>query len=132
MELIFFLFTENCKLNKDIILESNFHTDDLQRLHQIAAAYDYEVLSLVLRGDVELLHKRYLNRMHQGRHPVHLSTTLDVFEDFKGYTEYARTEEIMGDVLTLCADDFAYQENEEILSKIDIFMWNIRKRCADT
>ena len=71
----------------------------------------------------EVLHKRYLKRMNnENRHPVHLSTTLDVFEHFKGYTEYSRTELIPGNVIEICADDFSYQEDEQLLKTIDGFM----------
>lgn len=123
MELMFFMFSEFAKLEKGLILESNFHTAELERLHQMAAAQGYDVLTLVLRGDVEILHKRYLNRMHnENRHPVHLSTTMDVFEDFKGYTEYSRKEEVLGNVIEINADDFSYQMDEKLLAKIDEFM----------
>ena len=123
MELMFFIFSEFEKLNKNLILESNFHTIELGRLHKLAFENNYEVLTLVLRGDVEILYKRYLNRMHnENRHPVHLSTTLDVFEDFKGYTGYLRTEEILGNTMYINADDFSYQTDKKILEKIDEFM----------
>lgn len=123
MELMFFLFSEFTKLNKPMILESNFHTKELENLHQIASEQGYEVLTLVLRGDAELLHQRYLHRMqNEKRHPVHLSTTLDVFEDFKAYIEHTRKEEIPGTVLEINADDFSYQTDEILLSKIDCFM----------
>lgn len=123
MELMFFMFSEFSKLEKGLILESNFHTAELQRLHQMATAQGYDVLTLVLRGDVKILHKRYLNRMHnENRHPVHLSTTMDVFEDFKGYTEYSRKEEILGTVIEMNADDFLYQRDEKLLAEIDEFM----------
>ena len=123
MELMFFLFTEFAKLNKPLILESNFHTKELETLHTMATEYGYEILTLVLRGDVEVLHKRYLHRINnENRHPVHLSTTLDVFEDFKGYIEYTRKEEIPGELIEICANDFSYQTNEELLERIDAFM----------
>lgn len=123
MGLMFFIFSEFGKLNKNLILESNFHTTELERLHKIALENNYEVLTIVLRGDVEILHKRYLNRMqNENRHPVHLSTTLDIFDDFKGYTEYSRTEEILGNVIYINADDFSYQTDKAILAKIDEFM----------
>ena len=48
-------------LNKNLILESNFHTVELEKLHKMAYENNYEVLTLVLRGDVEILHKRYLD-----------------------------------------------------------------------
>lgn len=123
MELMFFIFSEFGKLNKSLILESNFHTTELERLHELAFDNNYEVLTIVLRGDVEILYKRYLNRMHnENRHPVHLSTTLDVFDDFKSYTEYSRTEKIPGNAIYINADDFSYQADREILGKIDKFM----------
>ena len=91
--------------------------------HQIAAENGYDVLTLVLRGDVEILHQRYLNRMNnENRHPVHLSTTLDVFEHFKGYTEHSRGEEIPGNVIEINADDFSYQAEGQLLKMIDEFM----------
>ena len=123
MELMFFIFSEFAKLSKNIILESNFHTEELERLHKIAFKNNYEVLTLVLRGDVEILHKRYLNRMqNENRHPVHLSTTLDIFDDFKSCTEYLRSEKILGETIYINASDFLYQADKEILTKIDEFM----------
>lgn len=59
---------------------------------------------------------------NENRHPVHLSTTLDVFEDFKGYTEWARKEEIKGNVININADDFSYQRDNALLLQIDQFM----------
>lgn len=123
MELMMFLFSEFAKLNKPLILESNFHTAELERLHEMAAKRGYEVLVLVLRGDVEILHKRYLNRMqNENRHPVHLSTTLDVFEDFKGYLEWTRKEVVEGNIIEINANDFSYQTDNVLLGRIDEFM----------
>lgn len=123
MELMFFIFSEFGKLNKNLILESNFHTEELETLHKMAYENDYEVLTLVLRGDVEILYKRYLNRVqNENRHPVHLSTTLDIFDDFKDCTAYLRSEKIPGNTVNINADDFSYQSDKEILARIDKFM----------
>ena len=123
MELMFFIFSEFGKLNKNLILESNFHTAELERLHKMAYEHNYDVLTLVLHGDVEILHKRYLNRMqNENRHPVHLSTTIDVFEDFKNCTEYLRSAKIPGNMININVDDFSYQTDKEILARIDEFM----------
>lgn len=122
-ELMFFIFSEFIKLNKNLILESNFHTAELERLHKIAIENNYEVLTLVLRGDVEILYKRYMNRMqNENRHPVHLSTTLDVYEDFKNCAEYLRTAKIVGNTINICVDDFTYQTDEKILARVDEFI----------
>lgn len=123
MELMMFLYSEFAKQDKDLILESNFHTAELERLQGMAKEHGYKVLTLVLRGDIAVLHGRYLNRIYnEHRHPVHLSTTFDIFEDFKGYIEHSRQEEIPGEVFLVHADDFAYQKDEEVLAGLDEFM----------
>ena len=123
MELMMFLFAEFAKLNKPLILESNFHTGELERLHEMAAKWNYEVLILVLRADAEILHKRYLNRMqNEDRHPVHLSTTLDVWEDFKGYLDYTRKELVEGNIIEINANEFSYQTDGILFGRIDEFM----------
>lgn len=125
IELMLFIFEEFGKLGKSLILESNFHSFELEKLHNTADKYNYEVLTIVLRGDVDILHKRYINRIkNENRHPVHLSTTLDIYDDFKICTEYLRNEEIPGKTLCINADDFSYQTDTEILNKIDSFICN--------
>ncbi len=123
MELMFFIFSEFVKLEKGLILESNFHRTELERLHKIAQDNAYDVLTIALYGDVEVLHARYLNRMqNENRHSVHLSTTVDKFEDFKKCSDYLKNIEIPGEVIRVDATDFAYQSCEKTLSKIDMFM----------
>lgn len=123
MELMIFLLSEYSKLGKSLILEANFHKEDLVRLHQIASENNYEVLTLVLRGDVNILHKRYLHRIYnENRHPVHLSTTFDIFEDFKEYIESSRKEEAIGNVININANDFLYQTEKELLTRLDEFI----------
>lgn len=123
MKLMYLIFDEFTRFNKDIILESNFHTNELEILHEIANEHGYDVLTLVLRGEIDILHKRYLNRIHdENRHPVHLSTTLDVYEDFKKFTIKSREEEIIGNLIQINANDFLYQNDFNLLNIIDDFM----------
>lgn len=123
VELMIFIYKEFCRLDKDLILESNFKEPELEKIHQLAKESGDEILTIVLRGDVNILHKRYLHRMNnENRHPVHLSTTLDVYEDFVAYIEKAREEKIPGTQLVVDADDFSYQSDEELLKQIDAFM----------
>ena len=124
-ELMVFLFREFAKLGKDLILESNFRPAELEALHRVARDGGYEVLTLVLRGDPEVLHQRYLDRIRGGnRHPVHLSTTFEVFEDFREYLLRSRNIEVPGDVIRVDSDDFAYQNDKALLLSIDSFFEN--------
>ena len=123
VEILIFLFSEYAKHGQSLILESNFHTAEMERLHAIAEENRYEVLTLVLRGDIGILYDRYIHRMrHEKRHPVHLSTTLDIYEDFKENIERSREEEVPGTVLQIDADDFSYLTDEALLDRIDCFM----------
>ncbi len=111
----------------DMILESNFHHHELQELHRIAEECRYEVLTLVLRGDTETLYRRYMHRIrYENRHPVHLSTTIDVRDDFERCVELLRHESPIGSVIEINADSFAFQTDEQILRRIDQFIFGCR------
>ena len=125
VELMILLFAECAVLGKDLILEANFRTHELEALQALAEQAGYDVLTLVFRADIPLLHKRYLNRVHnENRHPVHVLAVLDVYEDFVEYITRAREEFVPGETLLVNADDFSYQTEETLLSKLDAFMQN--------
>ena len=122
VEVMFYTFSAFESLNKDLILEANFHAE-LVKIHEMAAESDYEVLTLVIRADPEILHNRYLNRMkNENRHPVHLSAMFEAFDDFKAYIDRSRAEKVLGNTVDINADDFSYQTDEAILAEIDNFM----------
>lgn len=58
----------------------------------------------------------------ENRHPVHLSTSLHVKEDFIRTAECIRSENVIGDTLLIEATDFSYQKDPVILNRIDTFM----------
>lgn len=122
-ELFYLILSEFGKVGQDLILESNFRIGELEKLHEIAAGQGYQVLTLVLRGDIEVLHKRYLNRMHNENRPaVHLCEAFNTIEGFGAYLNSLRTPTVPGNSIWIDADDFSYQSDEEILTKIDTFM----------
>ncbi len=117
------IFSQISPTNADLILEANFHERELKKLHLIAKENRYDVLTLILRGNAEVLYHRYVHRMNaENRHPVHLTTTLDVKEDFLKTAEFIRKEKVLGKTLTIEASDFSYQSDLEILEQIDDFL----------
>lgn len=117
------IFTEFCKLDKDLILESNFRQAELEKLHEIAGEYGYEVLTVSLRGDLNILHQRFLHRLyHENRHSVHACGGFEEFEIFKTYIRQQRDLHIPGRTIELSADTFDYQQNHEVLAELDNFM----------
>lgn len=123
VEIMSHIFSRIAVTGGDLILEANFHEDELEKLQAIAKENQYDVLTLVLQGNAEVLYSRYMHRMkEENRHPVHLTTTMDVKEDFVKIAEGIRNEKIMGKILMIEATTFSYQEDAEVLKKIDSFM----------
>ena len=122
-ELFCLIFSEFARVNQNLILESNFRIGELERLHSFAWENDYQVLTLVLRGDVQVLHQRYLNRMlNENRPAVHLCKAFNQIEGFGAYLESLRTATVPGDYIFIDANDFAYQTDDALLKRIDEFM----------
>jgi hypothetical protein len=89
-------FYKQCALvGQDLILEANFRNDEAVKIKEIADAYDYRVLLIVLTGDINLLYQRFLDRMAT-RHPAHRSLNLDVSIDrFADYIGNIRNEDML-------------------------------------
>ena len=94
-------------------------------LDKLTKELNYDVLSLVFKGDNEVLHKRFLNRLNENRHYVHKSQDFTNIEDFIKTLEELRSVNYIGDVINIDSTTFEYQKDEEIFNKIDFFL----KRC---
>lgn len=117
------IFLRSADLGHDLILESNFRQHELEEMQALAAAHGYEVLILVLHADLTILHKRYLHRISdENRHPVHRVSTFNSFEGFCEYVESTRPQPVGENVIRVCADDFSYQTDAELLGKIEAFL----------
>ena len=117
------IFKSFCDLSKDLILESNFRKTELELLHRIAGDYGYQVLTVVIRAEPEVLHPRFLHRLyHEDRHPVHACGGFEDFGVFREYVLSQRQAGIPGQVLELRAEDFSYQTDLEVLDRLDRFM----------
>ena len=117
------IFKHFCVVEKPLILESNFHEDEIVKIHQIAKENNYDVLTLLVHADINLLHKRFVNRAdNENRHLVHCSEVFKDYNDFKKYIEFQRSELPLGKVFEIDATSFEYQNDEKILSVIDGFI----------
>lgn len=125
VEVMIDMFKECCEYEMPLILEANFHQDEIYKLHNIANENGYDVLTLLFQADIDILHKRFVNRAeNENRHPVHLSHTLKEFEEFKNYIETSRNEKPIGKVIKINANSFTYQDDETLLKEIENFINN--------
>ena len=122
MELMIYSFSQVATLGKDLILEANFKENEMERLYEIAEGNGYDMMTLNLRGDIDIIYRRFVNRIeNENRHPAHISG-FDGYDSFKYYIERGREQRLFGRVIEINANDFAYQTDPYILEKIDIFM----------
>ena len=123
MDMLFASFEKCAKEGKDVVLEANFRGEHFDRLEKINEKYGYQILNIDLEGSVEVLHKRYVNRiLHENRHPVHVVNDLRDFEKFKKYTLSRRDERKIGKVIIVNADDLSYQQDENLYQQIADFL----------
>lgn len=73
------------KNNQDIILEANFREEELNELKAITDEYNYDVVLFVLRGDIDVLYERFLERLpnrHKAHTSIHLEDSVDKFREY--------------------------------------------------
>ena len=90
-----YFFKQCAVVGNDLILEANFRHQELADLELIAEQYSYQVLLIVLTGDIELLYQRFLDRL-PSRHIAHRSLNLETsLERFADYIEELRDEDMV-------------------------------------
>ena len=89
-------FFKQCALvGNDLIVEANFRTDELVELRDLASQYDYQVILLVLTGDIPLLYQRFLDRLPT-RHIAHRSLNLNYsYQRFEDYINELRDQDLV-------------------------------------
>ncbi|MEA5060911.1 MAG: AAA family ATPase [Erysipelotrichaceae bacterium] len=121
--LLYFVLEKACSKNIDVILEANFHEEQLKSIEGVARKYEYEILKIVINGDPSVLYKRYMNRLiNEHRNPVHASIPFSSCEDFKEYTLSNREKNLLGTKIEIDATSFDYQSDSKILKQIESFL----------
>ena len=72
-------------LNQDIILEANFREEEMAELEKIIKEFNVDVTLFVLRGDIEVLYQRFLERLpnrHIAHTSIHLEDSVDKFREY--------------------------------------------------
>ena len=112
---------ESMKSEKNIILEANFHQNEIIDLESLIDEYDYDSLFLVLFGNTDTLFERFSNRASENRHKCHLSgpTTL---ESFKKYIDINNAIKYKKNHILIDANDFSYQSDPSLKDIINHFM----------
>lgn len=81
-------------VKSSVIIEANFHKDELEKIKRECELNRVEVVLLYLTGDIDVLFERFMYRTYyENRHPVHLTHPLENIDDFENYIKKWREEE---------------------------------------
>lgn len=117
------MITRFAEVHQNIILEANFHNEELEVIAKICKQVDSCFLLVHLTADMHELHKRYMYRERSGsRHPVHLSIDLSDYERFEEFILRNRIRIFQDQMIEIDASSFCYQEKTELIDQIAFFL----------
>lgn len=124
-ESMIYFFKQIAMVGGDLIIEANFRNDEMQKIVKITEEKGYNVVLIVLFGDVNLLYQRFLDRLPD-RHIAHKSLHLDKsFDDFANYVAMIRNEDLIYephyiDMTELDEEDVTEKALEILREELDI------------
>lgn len=108
---------------KDMIFESNFRTHEMEYLDTLAHKYNYEILTIVINADVNVLHQRFMNRINnENRHAVHKAVDLSDINVFNKQILDDRDRKYYGKVLKLDSTNFDNIYNDKVITLVRKFI----------
>lgn len=114
-----YFFNQCALVNESLILEANFREDEISRIKEIADEHNYQVLLIVLTGDINLLYQRFIDRLVD-RHIAHRSLHLDYSIDrFASYINEIRNQEFPYPAFTI---DMTNLDEDEVVEKALIYI----------
>jgi len=111
--------------DKICILESNFKMNESELIKKLLEKYDYECLTYIFKGDLEILFKRYMERVKNGkRHWVHVTFGENPEEFQKYHLQYGIGEVAIDKTIVTDTTVFNEVNYEELYEKAKIFINN--------
>ena len=105
------IFSQYAFLKQDLILEANFHKDEIETLQNLANQNNYKVTILYLQGNPDTLFERFSNRIkNENRHPTHCTSDIIDKENFTKYLLSNRKELESFDFHTIKIEKDNYEE----------------------
>lgn len=106
----------------NIVFECNFKDYELVELKVLCEQLNYDVMSLVMDADNEILHQRFIKRLDENRHYVHKSQDFSNINDFIAVIDHLRNAPYFGRIIKVWCNDFSYQYDEKLFEEIKNFL----------
>ncbi len=117
-----YFLIETMKNEKEILLEANFHQEEIEDLESLIDEYNYDSLFLVFYGDTGVLFERFKKRATENRHKCHLSGPTTE-ESFSKYIDINNAIKYKKNCISIDANDFSYQNDSDLTNKIKSFLF---------
>ena len=119
-DIFYYIIEQQMKVGLPIIAESNFGKEAIPTIKNLLDKYNYKCITIRFEADLEVLHKRFLNREYSDeRHSGLVSNGMfDDYENFKKTHEKSREFKIDENEILVDTTNFRTVNIENIIKKI--------------
>lgn len=119
-KVLYYIVEELMKVSKTMIIESNFSKESVPIIKNLLDKYCYNSATIRFVGNLEVLHKRFLEREKSSkRHSALMSNGLfDDFEEFKKASLKAEEFKIDGKEIVVDTTDFSKVDLNNIIREL--------------
>ena len=103
----YYIIEEQMKVGLPIIAESNFVKESIPIIKKLLNEYDYRCITIRFEGDLQILHKRFLEREYSNERHMGLVAN-GVFDNFENFEKTA-----------IKSKEFKIDENEILVDTTD-------------
>lgn len=120
----YYIIEEQMKVGLPLIAESNFVKESVPIINDLLNKYDYKSITIRFEGDLQILHKRFLNREYSDERPMGLVSNgmFDDFENFEKTAVKSKEFKINNNEILVDTTEFLKVDFDGIIEKIQKFM----------
>ncbi len=121
---LYYIIEEQMKSGKSLIAESNFVKESAVVIKELLDKYDYKCITIRFDGQLEVLHKRFLDREYSDERHLGLVSdgVFDNFEDFKRASAKASGFKINDNEIVVDTTDFSKVNLTSIIDNIQKYI----------
>ena len=120
----YYIIEEQMKVGMPIIAESNFVKESIPIIKKLLDKYNYNSITIRFEGDLQILHKRFLEREYSSERHMGLVSNgvFDDFENFEKTSVKAKEFKINDDEILVDTTDFSKVDFNKIIKDIQKYM----------
>ncbi len=120
----YYILEEQMKVGLPLIAESNFVKESVPIIKDLLNKYDYKSITIRFEGDLQILHKRFLEREYSSERHIGLVSNgvFDNFENFEKTAIKSKEFRINNNEILVDTTDFSKVDFDGIIEDIQKYM----------